>query len=159
LPFAALLAATLGSPALAQQPCTSPLEWRRVNEGAFSLELPAALVRVDTSGEDSQVGAFESQTMRVAYDYGSWRLWLGDDLQRPGPHQESVLIDGHRATIISAAHDLRGRNEYRRVQAVQFELLPTERASRNRFLTVTVRLKEACDDAAARRIVESIRFE
>jgi hypothetical protein len=113
-------------------------DWRRVDEGGFSFELPAELARVRERGEDSHVGAFESQSMRVAYDFGHWLLWLGDDLQSPGPHQQSAQIGGHKATIISASHDFDGRNEYRYVRAVQFELQPrTKDASRNLFLTLT----------------------
>jgi len=158
-PVIGLLGATLTNPLLAQEGCASPLEWRRVDEGDFSLELPAALIRVDTRGTDSQVGAFESQSMRVAYDYGSWLLWLGDDLQRPGPHQERAVIDGRDAVIIFASRGLRDGREYRRFRAVQFELPPKEHASRNRYLTVTVQFSDACDDALSQRIVESIQFE
>jgi hypothetical protein len=156
---ASILAATLGDGASAQEPCPPSVEWQRVDEGAFSFELPTVLVRYNVRGEDSQVGAFESPSMRVAYDYGFYLLWLGDDLQRPGPHQKSTLIDGHEAIIVSSSRDLGGRNEYRFVQAVQFELPPIEDSTRNRYLTVTVRFNESCEAVLAQRIVESILFE
>ena len=156
--FAGALAVTLGTSASGQEPCPST-DWRRVDEGGFSFELPAELARVRERGEDSHVGAFESQSMRVAYDFGYWLLWLGDDLQSPGPHQQSAQIGGHKATIISASHDFDGRNEYRYVRAVQFELPPTKDASRNVFLTLTVRFSNTCDDAVSRRIIESILFD
>jgi hypothetical protein len=157
--LAVLAAATLCGPASAQVACTSGGEWRRVDEGAFSFELPDLFARVDTQGVDSQVGAFGSPSMRVAYDYGFWLTWLGDDLQAPGPHQQHAVIDGHQAIIVSAPRDLSGRNEYRLLRAIQFELPPTELASRNRYLTVTVQFNDGCDEEVARRIVGSILFK
>ena len=157
-PAAGLLAVTLAGSALGQEQC-SAIQWRRVDEGSFSFELPNGLARVNVRGDDSRVGAFESQSMRVAYDYGSWLLWLGDDLQAPGPHQQSAQIGGHPVTIISASHDLGGRSEYRHLRAAQFELPPTEQVARTRYLTLTVRFNGECDDAISRRIVESIRFD
>jgi hypothetical protein len=154
-----LLAAALDANVSAQASCSSPVEWQRIDEGGFSIELPNPLMREAARGVDSQVGAFESTSMRVAYDYGFYALWLGDDLQRPGPHQRSALIGGHNAIIVSSSHDLGGRNEYRFAQAVQFELPPAENSTRNRFLTVTVRFNESCNATHAQRIVESILFE
>ena len=153
-----LLTATLVRAASGEEPCASAVDWRRVDEGTFSFELPRTLVRAKVQGTDSQIGAFESQSMRVAYDYGSWLLWLGDELQKPGPHQESVVVDGHKATIISASRDLGGPNQYRYARAIQFELPPAEHASQNRYLTVTVRFNDECGDAVSRRIVGSILF-
>lgn len=154
-----LVALALDGSVSGQESCSSPAEWRRMDEGDFSVELPSSLMRVAVRGEDSQVGAFESQSMRVAYDYGFYLLWLGDDLQRPGPHQRSALIGGHNAIVVSSSGDLGGRGEYRFAEAVQFELPPAEHSTRNRFLTVTVRFNESCDAAHAKRIVESILFE
>jgi hypothetical protein len=142
-----------------QESCSSVVQWQRMDEGSFSVDLPTSLVRVAVRDEDSQTGAFESQSMRVAYDYGFYLLWLGDDLQRPGPHQRSALIGGHNATIVSSSRDLGGRDEYRFAEAVQFELPPAAQSTRIRFLTVTVRFNEPCDAANAQRIVESILFE
>src|SRR5687767_11487023 len=87
-----LLAAALDGNVSGQESCASPVQWQRMDEGDFSVELPSSLMRVAARGDDSQVGAFESQSMRVAYDYGFYLLWLGDNLQAPGPHQRSALI-------------------------------------------------------------------
>jgi hypothetical protein len=154
-----LLAAAFDGNVFAQESCSSPVEWQRMDEGDFSLELPSSVLRVAARGDDSQVGAFESKSMRVAYDYGFYLLWLGDDLQRPGPHQRSALVGGRNAIIVFSPRDFGGRDEYRFAQAVQFELPPAEGSTRKRFLTVTVRFNESCDAARAQRIVESILFE
>ncbi len=154
-----LFAAALDGSVSGQESCSSPVDWQRMDEGDFSVEIPTLLRRVALRGVDSQVGAFGSQSMRVAYDYGFYLLWLGDDLQRSGPHQRAALIGGHNAIIVSSSRDLGGLAEYRHVEAVQFELPPAQHSTRKRFLTVTVRFNESCEASRAQRIVESILFE
>jgi hypothetical protein len=74
--LAAALSLVMHAAALAQtspgcpQKAVDSSQWLTHDEGAFTLRLPPGLERQPSSGIDSQVRLWSSDSLRVSYDYG-----------------------------------------------------------------------------------------
>lgn len=134
------------------KPCDPKSGWALADEVTFTMSVPCDLERKDAQGIDSQIGKFESNTLRLTYDYGMYSNPL---TSTPGPNAKvsHETIGGLSATLVTAGTP--GGGAFPLSAGVH---IPRAGKRRGISLTVWVECANLEARATAHKIFRSIRF-
>jgi hypothetical protein len=137
---------------------TAPTDWVQLHAGkAFSLRAPPGTVAVPVQGIDSFVGAIQSSTLDIGFDYGRWSNTL-DGFEGDARFVTQVeTVDGRPARIISGSglgDETWGCAGY----LTAIYVVDRREHGTPIALTMYVCAKDAKDAEVAKEIVRTIRF-
>jgi hypothetical protein len=134
------------------------VQWRTYDAGPFTFSLRSDFHKTSAHGIDSYVSEFESEDMRLSFDYGSYSGESLDSLSkdpdslqlRPSYASQIESIAGHRVQIVSIDVDPRHHGGFPHFIIASFL---------NAGLTMDVRCKTTADYEYATRIFKSVSFK
>jgi hypothetical protein len=132
---------------------TVPAEWQLVESNCdFLFLVPGEMQKQDVTGIDSCVGQYKGAGMELSYDYGGYSDPLDDYGDSAEYKEESVVINGLQAKLISLRHLEGGELPY--FTAAHFPNVGKAGIK----LTMSMRCAGPAEVDTARQILHSITF-
>lgn len=143
-----------------QRSACSNIEWREEDLTAFSLLLPADMVKEDVEGTDSFVGQYNRDGMTLSFDYGWYSNPLNSFCDQPEYQESQIELSGKPARIISFSNENHLFDpEYTYVAGLYVPTASEEYApGAVDKLQANIQFNDAENKAMALCILESVRF-